>query len=60
MEPRESPLRIPSIILSADLTRDLHARERAIEAGFDVRTSAEFLQNFYLEQYAIHSGEETV
>ena len=47
-------------ILSADLTRDLHARERAIEAGFDVRTSAEFLQNFYLEQYAIHSGEETV
>ena len=47
-------------ILSADLTRDLDARERAIEAGFDVRTSAEFLQNFYMEQYVIHSGEETV
>ena len=44
-------------IVTSDLSRDPDARSRAIEAGFDVRTSAQYLQNFYLEQYAAHSRE---
>lgn len=42
-------------IAAADLTRDTSARQKAVDAGFDVHTSAEILQEFYLRRH----GEAT-
>ena len=43
-------------ILAAPLTRDPDAQRKAIDAGFDVRTSASILQEFYLRRYAEVTG----
>lgn len=39
-------------ITAAPLTRDAGAQQAAMDAGFDVRTSAKILQEFYLRRYA--------
>ena len=37
---------------AASFRRDPQAREKAIKAGYDIHTSAEVLQAFYLRRYA--------
>ena len=39
-------------IAAASFRRDPRAREKAIKAGYDIHTSAEVLQAFYLRRYA--------
>ena len=39
-------------IAAASFRRDPQAREKAIKAGYDIHTSAEVLQAFYLRRYA--------
>ena len=41
-----------STIAAASFRRDPRAREKAIKAGYDIHTSAEVLQAFYLRRYA--------
>lgn len=39
-------------IAAASLRRDPDARRKAVEAGYDIHTSAQTLQDFYLRRYA--------
>ena len=50
--PLDSPEAWADALAAADLTRNPLARTQALAAGFDVRTSAQILQDFYLRRYA--------
>ena len=39
-------------IAAASFRRDPQAREKAVKAGYDIHTSAQVLQQFYLRRYA--------
>ena len=49
------PLKSPDIWAHAshysDLTRNPNAQQQAMDAGFDIHTSARILQEFYLRRY---------
>ena len=50
--PPDAPDAWAQAIANADLTRNPDARQNALDAGFDVHTSARILQDFYLRRYA--------
>ena len=41
-----------AVFAAASLRRDPQARRKAVEAGYDIHTSAAVLQEFYLRRYA--------
>ena len=50
--PVNNPAAWADTIAAASLRRDPQAREKAMKAGYDIHTSADVLQAFYLRRYA--------
>ncbi|WP_294499777.1 glycosyltransferase [uncultured Gemmiger sp.] len=50
--PLNDPAAWVRAICAGPLTRNPNARQQAVEAGYDVRTSAQKLQQFYIEKFA--------
>ena len=50
--PLSQPETWADAICRSPLTRNANARRQAVDAGYDVRTSAEILQQFYIKRYA--------
>lgn len=50
--PLDDPAAWAGAIAAASLRRDPDARRKAVEAGYDIHTNADALQEFYLRRYA--------
>ena len=50
--PLQDPDAWAGAIAAASFRRDPHARQKALDAGYDIHTSAAILQEFYLRRYA--------